>query len=112
MAGLNAMKDFDVVHRDLKLENILIHYPNLPSDEKKAEEYKKNFNILERPEEFVLKIADFGFAKRVSDQEGTKTQCGTPITMAPEVILGKGKMYRNKVDIWSVGCLFFQLITG
>lgn len=32
VAGLDAMKQFDVVHRDLKLENVLIHYPNLPED--------------------------------------------------------------------------------
>ena len=32
VAGLDAMKQLDVVHRDLKLENVLIHYPNLPED--------------------------------------------------------------------------------
>jgi serine/threonine protein kinase len=39
-------------------------------------------------EEIVCKIADLGFAKKLANEEITNTYCGTPLCMAPEVILG------------------------
>ena len=39
-----------------------------------------------------------------------KTYCGTPITMAPQIL--KGKPYDKKCDIWSLGVILFQLIYG
>ena len=38
------------------------------------------------------------------------TYCGTPLYMAPEII--NGNIYNAKVDIWSIGALLFQLLTG
>lgn len=68
-----------IIHRDLKLKNVLVH------DEK-------------------LKIADFGLSKI---GEVGKTHVGTPYTKAPEIFKGKGKLlYDNKADIWSMGIIF------
>lgn len=77
-----------IAHRDLKLANILL---------------KKDLTI---------KLADFGFAKEQSSTEEVmmKTYCGTPITMAPEIL--KGKPYDKKCDLWSLGVILFQLIYG
>ena len=61
-------------------------------------------------EEIVCKIADLGFAKKLANEEITNTLCGTPLCMAPEVILGHP--YTQKADIWSLGCVFYQLLTG
>jgi serine/threonine protein kinase len=61
-------------------------------------------------EEIVCKIADLGFAKKLAIEEVTYTYCGTPLSMAPEVILGHP--YTSKADIWSLGCIFYQLLTG
>jgi serine/threonine-protein kinase ULK/ATG1 len=38
------------------------------------------------------------------------TNCGTPLLMAPEVL--DGDLYNHKADVWSLGCLFFELVTG
>ncbi len=79
-----------IVHRDIKLANILL---------------KKEFNSL------VIKLADFGFAKEINEQEFMlKTYCGTPITMAPEIL--QNEFYDKKCDIWSLGIIMFQLVYG
>lgn len=76
-----------IAHRDIKLANILV---------------KKDYTI---------KLADFGFAKEEKGEEMLmKTYCGTPITMAPEIL--RGKPYDKKCDIWSLGVILFQLTFG
>jgi serine/threonine-protein kinase ULK/ATG1 len=52
----------NIVHRDLKLQNILIN------------------------ENYDIKLADFGFAKLKEESQILKSYCGTPITMAPEIL--------------------------
>lgn len=58
----------------------------------------------------LIKIADFGFAKILDDDSFTKTVLGSPLNMAPEII--QGLTYNNKVDIWSIGACFYQLLFG
>jgi serine/threonine protein kinase len=53
-------------------------------------------------------IIDFGFAKYVVDK--TFTLCGTPLYIAPEVILNRGHNY--SADHWSLGCLVYEMLTG
>jgi serine/threonine protein kinase len=53
-------------------------------------------------------IVDFGFAKYVVDK--TFTLCGTPLFIAPEVILNRGHNYG--ADHWSLGCLIYVLLAG
>lgn len=55
-----------------------------------------------------LKLADFGFAKKVSDR--TFTLCGTPEYVAPEVLISKGHNWAS--DWWSFGVLLFELVCG
>ena len=55
-------------------------------------------------------IGDFGFAKRGVDV--TSTRLGTPITMAPELLMSKGNSYNNKADLWSIGVCFYQILFG
>jgi serine/threonine protein kinase len=71
-------------------------------------------NIL--VEEFGhCKITDFGISKRTDDINmiGAHTSMqGSVFWMAPEVINSKKKGYNSKIDIWSVGCVVFEMWTG
>jgi calcium-dependent protein kinase len=79
----------DIVHRDLKLENLLF-----------TSDGYQNLN---------LKLIDFGFACKFRDQSMTNI-LGSPFYMAPEIILREE--YDEKVDIWSLGCLAYILLSG
>jgi len=73
------------VHRDLKPENLLLSSKNT--------------------EDLNVKIADFGFATRILDDNYETLSCGTPFYMAPEII--EGRRYRFEVDIWSIGVIAY-----
>lgn len=58
-----------------------------------------------------MKICDLGFSKFVADAENPNfTVCGTPLYMSPQIV--HEEEYTFKTDIWSLGCLFFELLTG
>ncbi|CDW89463.1 protein kinase superfamily protein [Stylonychia lemnae] len=57
-----------------------------------------------------VKLADFGFSTILGPNEMTRTQCGTPLNMAPEVL--NGKFYNYKVDMWSLGVSMFEALLG
>ena len=86
--AFKKMADNGIVHRDLKLGNILITY----TDEEKTK--------------FIPKLCDYGFSKEMNDTV-TNTHLGTPATMAPEIM--KGLSYNSEADLWSVGVLIYQL---
>ncbi|VDN55909.1 unnamed protein product [Dracunculus medinensis] len=76
-----------VVHRDLKLENILLDHSN------------------------NAKIADFGLSNYFSDKTLLTTFCGSPLYASPEII--NGTPYRGpEVDCWSLGILLYTLVYG
>ena len=84
--GLKEIHDKTLIHRDLKPDNIFL----------KAD--------------LTVKIGDFGLTKQLKDaNEYAKTQAGTMLYMAPEII--KGEKYNNKVDIWALGCIIYELCT-
>ncbi|KAJ4843920.1 hypothetical protein Tsubulata_045280, partial [Turnera subulata] len=88
-AGLEVLHSYHVIHRDLKPENLL-----LSSQEVNA----------------VLKIADFGLSRSLHPGKYAETVCGTPFYMAPEVLAFQ--KYDDKVDMWSVGAILFELLNG
>jgi serine/threonine protein kinase len=57
-----------------------------------------------------VKIADFGFARKISSEDSLLTLCGTPMYIAPEIL--SGAPYGTKVDMWSLGVLAYILSTG
>lgn len=83
--------DEEVVHRDLKLANIMV-------------KYDKNIPIIG----FVVKLSDFGLSKVMSKGALTQTNVGTPLTKAPEVFFKK--KYTSKADLWSIGIIMYQLL--
>ncbi|CAD5125883.1 DgyrCDS14070 [Dimorphilus gyrociliatus] len=94
--GLKAMVNKGIVHRDLKPQNILLQNNSC----------KKNPD----PRDMTLKIADFGFARFLGNGAMAATLCGSPMYMAPEVIMSL--QYDNKADLWSIGTIVYQCLTG
>lgn len=74
-----------ILHRDLKPENILIRQD-------------------------VVKLCDFGWSSLDDQREVRNTYCGTPEYLSPEMILGVG--HNEKVDVWSIGVLMYEIVTG
>ncbi|RXM27165.1 Suppression of tumorigenicity 5 protein [Acipenser ruthenus] len=88
----------DIVHRDLKLENILV---------KSDHSNQGNEMILN------IKVTDFGLAVQkggVGSENMLQATCGTPIYMAPEVI--NAHDYSQQCDIWSIGVIMYMLLCG
>lgn len=75
---------YQIVHRDIKPENIVMCYG-------------------------MAKICDFGWSTEIKDQM-RQTFCGTPLYVSPELL--SGQLYDEKVDLWAVGMLGFEMITG
>ncbi|OHS95365.1 hypothetical protein TRFO_38505 [Tritrichomonas foetus] len=78
--------DCKVVHRDLKLENIVVS------------------------ENSLIQVIDFGLSRHLDKSEMMDVQCGSLPYSAPEIL--RGDPYTNKVDIWSAGVILFSLFTG
>ncbi len=57
-----------------------------------------------------IKIADFGFAKRITDLSANEVACGTPGYVAPEIL--RSDPYGKEVDIWSMGVICYVLLVG
>ncbi|XP_061458790.1 testis-specific serine/threonine-protein kinase 1-like [Rhineura floridana] len=91
-AAIKYCHDADIVHRDLKCENLLLD------------------------KDYHIKLSDFGFSKRLTrDEEGkivhSKTFCGSAAYAAPEVL--QGIPYEPKVyDMWSLGIILYIMVCG
>ena len=68
-------------------------------------------NVQTKARDTDIKLADFGFAKRIPIVNACRTLCGTPGYLAPE-ILERWPSYDTKCDLWSVGVILFLLLGG
>ena len=81
-----------IIHRDLKPENILL---------------KDSFDMTS------VVIADFGLSCYKSDAKMLNLRCGTPGYVAPEILNNqKSDENLDKIDVFSLGCIFYKLLTG
>ncbi|XP_076845133.1 serine/threonine-protein kinase ULK1a isoform X2 [Brachyhypopomus gauderio] len=94
-AAMGVLRSKGIVHRDLKPQNILLAH----SAGRRAD-----------PTHICIKLADFGFARYLQGNTMAATLCGSPMYMAPEVIMSQN--YDAKADLWSVGTIVFQCLTG
>ena len=94
-SGLCYLHENNILHRDLKLENIMIS--DIEKDIKTDNEF------------FWIKIIDFGTAKIFKKSRNEKAIVGSSYYIAPEVLKQK---YNEKCDTWSVGVILYMLIVG
>ena len=87
LLSVNYCHCLHIVHRDLKPENLLLSSTG------------------------VLKLCDFGFARLLKTSQQLTEYVSTRWYRAPELLVG-GKNYGFPVDIWSIGCLLGELLTG
>uniref|UniRef100_A0A8C1BH13 non-specific serine/threonine protein kinase n=1 Tax=Cyprinus carpio carpio TaxID=630221 RepID=A0A8C1BH13_CYPCA len=93
--AMRVLQAKGIIHRDLKPQNILLSHP--------AGRKSHSNNTC-------IKIADFGFARYLQNNMMAATLCGSPMYMAPEVIMSQS--YDAKADLWSIGTIVFQCLTG
>ena len=80
-----AMHNKNILHRDIKTQNIFI------------------------TENGICKLGDFGISRKLNNSDAkAMTSCGTPYFMPPEVCLGKP--YDGKADVWAIGVVLYELI--
>ncbi|XP_064594551.1 serine/threonine-protein kinase 33-like isoform X2 [Liolophura sinensis] len=95
-SAISYLHKNDIVHRDLKLENILLSQnPNDPTDK------------------LHIKVTDFGLSvvKGGAGHENMmQAFCGTPIYMAPEIL--DNRSYSQQCDVWAMGVIMYLLLTG
>ena len=85
--AMKHVHDRKVLHRDIKSQNVFL------TQNRK-----------------VFKLGDFGIARVLNaTQELAKTACGTPYYMSPEIC--DNRPYNDKSDVWSMGCLLYEMIT-
>lgn len=87
LIGLKYIHENNIIHRDLKLSNLLLNSNN------------------------TLKIADFGLATLLKNKEEERhSVCGTYEYLSPEMLKCKDPYYDISVDIWAVGCIMYIYI--
>lgn len=84
--GLEHLHENQIIYRDLKPENIIIF------------------------EDGYVKLTDFGLTKILMNNEQTKTEAGTVLYFAPEIILKQG--YSKLADLWQLGIFIYELATS
>ena len=109
VGGVAYLHSHGIIHRDIKLTNLLIA-PSEHSEEHSEhfEEHSEGGSLL-LP--FRVLIADFGLAIQLETPDSASaTRCGTPNYMAPEVALALP--HTSAVDVWGIGVVAYTLLTG
>lgn len=107
LSGLHYLHKNKIIHRDLKLDNILVHFP--------SEKDKATMNMLNAE----IKIIDFGFARYLQNDDLAQSVLGSPINMDPHILQKLKRIdnkeifgYDEKADIWSLGTIAYELLIG
>ncbi|CAD8181065.1 unnamed protein product [Paramecium pentaurelia] len=90
--GVELLHSIGLFHRDLKPENFV---------------YIKDSN-----NNMTIKLIDFGLVKETKNQMANTYKVGAPYYMAPEVLGNQTSFYNKSVDIWSLGAMWYELLTN
>jgi serine/threonine protein kinase len=107
VSAIYYLHKHNILHRDIKLDNILVHYD--------SEEDKAKNNFLKAK----IKLIDFGFARHLNEGDLAQSILGSPINMDPGILRKLNKMahskeygYDQKADIWSLGTACYEMLIG
>ena len=107
VSAICYMHKKNIMHRDIKLENILVNFDN----EKDAHER----NMMKAK----IKIIDFGFSRHLKKYELAYSILGNPINMDPGILKKLNKNdnnkdygYDQKADIWGLGTICYEMLIG
>ena len=108
ISAVKYMHSQGIIHRDLKLDNILVNFNNVDDF--------NSINLINSQ----IKIIDFGFASSKEDNKLFSTAIGSPLNMDPLILkkFNNGRVqsndlyYDEKADIWSLGALCYEMLIG
>ena len=107
LQGIAYLNENNIIHRDIKSNNILLKYE------------KENDMITRNYENAKIKIIDFGFAKILNNGNFAKSLVGSPMYMDPTILKSlisenknEDNVYDQKIDVWSLGILTYELLIG
>lgn len=106
-SSLKFLRSKNLVHRDIKPQNLLLATPLVGYNDSKSFHELGYVGIYNLP---ILKIADFGFARFLPNTSLAETLCGSPLYMAPEIL--NYQKYNAKADLWSVGTVLYEMACG
>lgn len=115
-SALEYLRSRNLIHRDIKPQNLLLNPSPLYMSRQPAEdvplaasEYSlvPNVGVDSLP---MLKIADFGFARHLPSTSMAETLCGSPLYMAPEIL--RYEKYDARADLWSCGTVLYEMVVG
>ncbi|KAF8422884.1 kinase-like domain-containing protein [Tirmania nivea] len=109
-SALSFLRSKQLIHRDLKPQNLLLSPPNYTSQSDDGEEMENSDKLVGIVSLPILKIADFGFARELQVSTLAETLCGSPLYMAPEIL--RYEKYDAKADLWSLGTVLYEMIAG
>lgn len=117
--GVKYLHDNNILHRDLKPDNIL------GTITKTSNSHSNDNNISNDSfSQITLKLIDFGFSRYLNNEEDiAQTTLGSPFQMAPNILTKiinkiprlepfKYSGYKQDADIWALGCIFVEILTG
>lgn len=116
LSALLYLRGHNYIHRDIKPQNLLLNPPPLymsklrPEDiplAASADSLNPAVGVASLP---MVKIADFGFARQLSEFSMAETLCGSPLYMAPEIL--RYEKYDARADLWSTGTVLHEMVVG
>ena len=90
--GIEHCHEKNIIHGDIKPSNVLLK--------------------LDKDNEIVdCRLSDFGLACQLKDYTSSNEVCGTPLFMAPELLV-MNSLYNEKIDIWGLGCILYFCLSS